>query len=171
MTRTKLLRNAALPCAGLAEIAEPLSFPVTRKLWQPKQCSYIVPFALKATGRGMLDDATLRFAKPIAAIVGVTSFVIASFSSIRALDSLCALIREKRPDRWADPGPLARMYHQGPPVFRDQWISRVVLGVARLDIYDDDYRSMLWTVRRRMMASGLILIAILVGVIWFSALG
>jgi hypothetical protein len=125
-------------------------------------------FAVKGGDVEMLDDATIDLAWMIAAVVGVSLFIVASLSSIRALDSLCTLIREKRPDKWTDPGPSARMYRSGPPVFRDRWISSLVLGILRLNIPDDDYCALLWTVRKRMMLCGLLLAAIIAGVIWFS---
>jgi hypothetical protein len=117
----------------------------------------------------MLDDATLFFGGTIAAILGVTLFVFASLSSIRALDSLCALIREKRPDQWATRGDYGtRVSPNDPPAFRYRWISWLVLGFIRLDVPDDNYRAPLWTARKRMMLCGLLFITLLVVVIWFS---
>ena len=78
----------------------------------------------------MLDGASMDFAWTVGAVVGAILFGVASLSSIRALDSLYTLIREKRPDKWTDPGPTAQL--NGP--FLPQWISRVVLGLDRLDI-------------------------------------
>jgi ABC-type phosphate transport system permease subunit len=51
---------------------------------------------------GQMTDAFVLVT--IAAILGVTLFVFASLSSIRALDSLCTLVQEKRPDQWATRG-------------------------------------------------------------------
>jgi hypothetical protein len=117
----------------------------------------------------MLDDATLFFVGTIAAILGVTLFVFASLSSIRALDSLCALIQEKRPDQWATRGDYgSRVSPNDPPAFRYRWISWVVLGLVRLDVQDDHYRALLWSARKRMMACGLLFITILAAMIWFS---
>lgn len=118
----------------------------------------------------MLDDPGLDLAETIAAILAAALFLIASLSSIRALESLSTVIREKRPDQWAYPGSYSpHRDHYGPPM-RARWLSLVVLGFVRLGPPDDDYRAVLWTARRRMMLCGLLLIAILAGIIWFSSL-
>jgi hypothetical protein len=117
----------------------------------------------------MLDDAALFFVDTIAAILGVALFVFASLSSIRALDSLCALIREKRPDQWATRGNYGwRVSPNDPPSERYRWISWLVLGFIRLDVPDGNYRALLWTARKRMMLCGLLFITLLAAAIWFS---
>ncbi|HKD47765.1 MAG TPA: hypothetical protein VKB67_08770 [Rhizomicrobium sp.] len=81
----------------------------------------------------MLDNAALILGSPIAAIIGVTLFAMLSLSSIRALDSLCALIREKRPDQWATRGDYGLRVSPGdPPAVRYRWISWLVLGFISL---------------------------------------
>ena len=114
----------------------------------------------------MIDDATLIFLGVIAASV----LAIAAIFAISALDSLCALIREKRPDQWATRRGYFgwRLSPNDPPAWRYRWISWLVLGFISLDVPDDNYRALLWTARRRMMVCGLLFISILAGVIWSS---
>ena len=110
----------------------------------------------------MLDDASrgflgISFAELIVTVVCLAAFLIPAWASIRALNSLSTLIREKRPERWAN---VLLGY--------DLWIAQIILGTNRLDITDGDYRAALWTARKRMMLSGILFAAIL-AMIWFSA--
>ena len=87
----------------------------------------------------MLDDASLGFlgmpfAETIMVTLGLMLFAAAAWSATRALDSLCAWIRAKRPDLWENAGPYARLYRGGPPFFHDRWMAVAVLGLIRLDI-------------------------------------
>lgn len=115
---------------------------------------------------GMADSTTLFFA---GITLGVMPLVIASLSSIRALDSLAALIWEKRPDLWATRGDYGWRVSPGDsPALRYPWVSWLVLGFIKLDVPEGNYWALLWTARKRMTLCGLLFIAILAAVIWFS---
>lgn len=105
----------------------------------------------------------------LVALVLAVAFIAAALSSIRALDALCAIIREKRPGEWAahsnsgfntiSPTQFAHGY---------RWVGWLVLGGVRLDFPDDDYRRLLWIARGRLLVCLILFVIFLIGLGWFT---
>ena len=122
----------------------------------------------------MLDDASqgflgISFAETMVLAIGLALFAVSAWASIRALNSISTLIREKRPEEWVAAGPYASIYPGKDPVYRARWISFLVLGLRRLDLADDEYRTQLWRARKRLMLCAVLFAAIIATIIWFSA--
>jgi hypothetical protein len=105
----------------------------------------------------MADRFTL--AVVTAAIVSVgalIAIVVFTRSYVRAINAIWRILREKKPPEW-ERGffdiPL------GESAFVPKRAILLVLGVTTLSIGDDDYRRLLWTARRSLVACAVVWVA------------
>ena len=110
----------------------------------------------------------------VAGIAIFAALTFATLSYIRAVNALGRFIREKKErlvqenrlpdwdrDLYIRPGDIH-------PRDLFLWISRVVLGIRRLDIQDKDYRALLWMARRRLLVCLVLFVALVIGLGWFT---
>ena len=88
----------------------------------------------------------------MAVIVLAAAFVAAALSSIRALNALCIVIREKKPQEWAAHSDRARGTGMpSVPAYTGLWIAWLIWGTAKLNESSDRYRLSLRAARLRLL--------------------
>ena len=97
----------------------------------------------------------------------IAGLLISAWRSIHALNELCAVIREKRPDVWAAHSDKARARGAKPvAAYTGTWIAWLVWGIAKLDATDDSYRQLLSKARWRLLYCLAWFLAVLGAVVW-----